>query len=173
VQYLDEQGRLITESLKDFTRKTVRKAYTPLDAFLNAWNEAERKQAIIEELASHGVFLEELAEQVGRDYDTFDLVCHVAFDRPPLTRRERAARVKNAMSSPSTAKKPAPYSTRCWRNTPTAASRASNLSTSARSIRSPASARRTKSSDFSAARPTTSPPSRNWKTSFIRRQLDL
>jgi len=94
VQYLDEHGKLITESLKDFTRKTVRKAYTSLDAFLNAWNDAERKQAIVEELATHGVFLDELAEQVGRDYDAFDLVCHVAFDQPPLTRRERAARVK-------------------------------------------------------------------------------
>lgn len=93
VQYLDADGNLITESLKDYTRKTVRKAYTSLNAFLGAWNDAERKQAIIEELASRGVFLEELAEQVGRDYDAFDLVCHVAFDQPPLTRRERADRV--------------------------------------------------------------------------------
>lgn len=94
VQYLDEHGKLITESLKDYTRKTVRQAYTSLNAFLNAWNDAERKQAIVEELANHGVFLDELAEQVGRDYDAFDLVCHVAFDRPPLTRRERADKVK-------------------------------------------------------------------------------
>jgi len=94
VQYLDEHGKLITESLKDYTRKTVRKAYTSLNAFLNAWNDAERKQAIIEELAGHGVFLDELAEQVGRDYDAFDLVCHIAFDQPPLTRQERAAQVK-------------------------------------------------------------------------------
>jgi type I restriction enzyme R subunit len=94
VQYLDAQGNLITESLKDYTRKTVRKAYTSLSDFLGAWNAAERKLAIIEELAGQGVFLEELAEQVGRDYDAFDLVCHVAFDQPPLTRRERADRVK-------------------------------------------------------------------------------
>lgn len=94
VQYLDEHGKLITESLKDYTRKTVRKAYSSLNAFLNAWNDAERKLAIIEELATHGVFLDELAEQVGRDYDAFDLVCHVAFDQPPLTRRERADKVR-------------------------------------------------------------------------------
>lgn len=94
VQYLDEHGKLITESLKDYTRKTVRQAYASLNAFLNAWNDAGRKQAIVEELANHGVFLEELADQVGRDYDAFDLVCHVAFDRPPLTRRERAEKVK-------------------------------------------------------------------------------
>lgn len=94
VQYLDADGKLITESLKDFSRKTLRKTYTSLNAFLNAWNDAQRKQALIEELASQGVFLDELAEQVGRDYDAFDLVCHVAFDQPPLTRQERAERVK-------------------------------------------------------------------------------
>ncbi len=65
-------------------------------AFLNAWNDAERKQAIVEELARQGVFLDELAEQVGRDFDAFDLVCHVAFDQPPLTRRERAEQVQKA-----------------------------------------------------------------------------
>ena len=94
VQYLDAGGKLITESLKDYTRKTVRKSYTSLNAFLNAWNSAERKLVIIEELAGQGVFLDELAEQVGRDYDAFDLVCHVAFDQPPLTRSERAERVQ-------------------------------------------------------------------------------
>ena len=94
VQYLDGDGKLITESLKDYTRKAVRKAYTSLDALLNAWNDADRKQAIIDELATHGVFLDELAEQVGRDLDPFDLVCHVAFDQPALTRRERADEVR-------------------------------------------------------------------------------
>lgn len=94
VQYLDEHGKLITESLKDYSRKTVRKAYVSLDAFLTVWNDAEKKQVILDELAARGVFLDELAEQVGRDYDAFDLVCHVAFDAPPLTRRERADKVK-------------------------------------------------------------------------------
>ena len=68
--------------------------YASLDAFLNAWNDADRKLAILEELADKGVYLDELAEQVGRDYDAFDLVCHVAFDQPPLTRRERADKVR-------------------------------------------------------------------------------
>ena len=94
VQYLDANGKLITESLRDYTRKTVRKTYASLSDFLTAWNSAERKQAVIEELAGQGVFLDELAEQVGRDYDAFDLVCHVAFDQPPLTRRERAEHVQ-------------------------------------------------------------------------------
>jgi type I restriction enzyme R subunit len=94
VQYLDGDGKLITETLKDYTRKNVRDAYASLDAFLNAWNDAARKQAIVEELAGHGVFLDELAEQVGREFDAFDLICHVAFDQPPLTRRERAEKVR-------------------------------------------------------------------------------
>ncbi|MFZ1576718.1 MAG: DEAD/DEAH box helicase family protein [Chromatiaceae bacterium] len=90
VQYLDADGRLITESLRDYSRRTLRKTYASLDA----WNDADRKLAILEELAAKGVFLDELAEQVGRDYDAFDLVCHVAFDQPPLTRRERADKVR-------------------------------------------------------------------------------
>jgi type I restriction enzyme R subunit len=94
VQYLDAHGKLITESLKDYSRKTVRQAYASLEEFLTVWNDAEKKQAILEELASKGLFLDELAEQVGRDYDAFDLVCHVAFDAPPLTRKERAEKVK-------------------------------------------------------------------------------
>jgi type I restriction enzyme R subunit len=94
VQYLDANGKLITESLKDYTRKAVRKAYASLNTFLNAWNDADRKQAIIDELADHGVFLDELSEQVGRDIDAFDLICHIAFDQQPRTRRERADKVR-------------------------------------------------------------------------------
>jgi type I restriction enzyme R subunit len=94
VQYLDARGKLITESLKDYSRKTVRQAYASLDDFLTAWHDADKKLAILEELAAQGVFLDELAEQVGRDYDAFDLICHVAFDAPPLTRKERAEKVK-------------------------------------------------------------------------------
>jgi type I restriction enzyme R subunit len=94
VQFLDENGRLITESLHDYTRKTIRTVYASLDDFLTVWNDADKKQAVLDELAVKGVFLDELAEQVGREYDIFDLVCHVAFDAPPLTRRERVEGVK-------------------------------------------------------------------------------
>jgi type I restriction enzyme R subunit len=94
VQYLDECGKLITESLRDYSRKTVRNAYASLDQFLAVWKDTLKKQAVLEELATQGVFLDELAELVGRDYDAFDLICHVAFDAPPLTRKERAAKVK-------------------------------------------------------------------------------
>jgi len=94
VQYLDAEGKLITESLKDYSRKTVLKSFESLDTFLTVWNDADRKQAIIDELAKKGLFFDELSEQVGKNYDAFDLVCHVAFDQPPLTRRERANNVK-------------------------------------------------------------------------------
>ena len=94
VQYLGEDGKLITESLKDYTRKTIQKEYQSLDAFLTKWNGADRKHAIVEELASRGVFLDELADQVGSDLDVFDLILHVAFDQPPVTRRERVDRVR-------------------------------------------------------------------------------
>jgi len=94
VQYFDANGRLITESLKDYTRTTLSREFASLDDFLRRWSRAEKKQAIIEELAEEGVFFEALAEEIGRDCDPFDLICHVAWGMPPLTRTERAARVK-------------------------------------------------------------------------------
>ncbi len=94
VQYMGPDGKLITESLKDYTRQTVLKDYSSLDKFLLRWSKAERKSAILEELQQHGVMLEALAEDVGKNFDAFDLICHVAFDQPPLTRRERADQVK-------------------------------------------------------------------------------
>lgn len=94
VQYYGAQGKLITESLKDYTKKTIKKDYTSLDEFLKRWTSTEQKVTIIEELREHGLLLEPLAEEVGKDFDAFDLICHVAFDQPPLTRRERAEQVK-------------------------------------------------------------------------------
>jgi len=94
VQYYGPDGKLITESLRDYTRRRVTARYATLDDFLQRWTAAERKEAILRELEEQGVLLDALAEEVGRDYDPFDLVCHVAFDRPPLTRRERAERVR-------------------------------------------------------------------------------
>ncbi len=94
VQYYGNDGRLITESLRDYTRHTVREQYASLDAFLGRWTSAERKEAVVEELKEQGVLLEALRDQVGGDYDAFDLICHVVFDRPALTRRERADAVR-------------------------------------------------------------------------------
>ncbi|MEO8746053.1 MAG: DEAD/DEAH box helicase family protein [Rhodanobacter sp.] len=94
VQYLDANGKLITESLRDYTRINIKKQYESLDAFLQAWSSAERKAALIAELDDHGVFLDALADEVGKDLDPFDLVLHVAYDMPPLTRAERANHVR-------------------------------------------------------------------------------
>ena len=95
-QYYGPDGKLITESLKDYTRKTVLKDFESLDSFLKHWKEAEKKQAILTELEERGVLLDALAEEVGKNFDPFDLICHVAFDRPPLSRKERAERVKKS-----------------------------------------------------------------------------
>ena len=94
VQYYGPDGKLITESLKDYTRIQLGKRFTSLDEFLQTWNDADRKQAIIAELEERGIFFDELAREVGKDLDPFDLVCHIAFGQKPLTRRERADRVK-------------------------------------------------------------------------------
>jgi len=94
VEYLDEYGKLITESLRDFSRKAIRAQYASLDQFLRRWKTEEHKEAIIAELAAEGLLLEPLQEEVGKELDPFDLICHIAFDQPPLTRRERANNVK-------------------------------------------------------------------------------
>jgi len=94
VQYFDADGKLITESLKDYTRKALAKEFASLDDFLRRWSSADKKQAIVDELANEGIFFEALAEEIGKDCDPFDLLCHVAWDKPPLTRKERAEQVK-------------------------------------------------------------------------------
>jgi type I restriction enzyme R subunit len=93
-QFVGADGKIVTESIKDFTRKTVRKKFALFDDFLNTWSKAEQKQAVIEELETQGLLLGALEETVGHDYDPFDLICHVAYDEPPLTRKERADRVR-------------------------------------------------------------------------------
>ena len=94
VEYLDENGKLVTESLRDFTKKALKRRFASLDDFLKRWKAAERKQAIVEELEAEGLPLGPIAEELGKDLDPFDLICHIAFDRKPLTRRERAENVK-------------------------------------------------------------------------------
>jgi type I restriction enzyme R subunit len=94
VQYFDKDGKPITESLRDYTRKAVRSNCSSLREFLHRWTSAEKKEALLAELAEQGVFLDALEAEVGRSYDPFDLVCHVAFDQPPLTRKERAEHVR-------------------------------------------------------------------------------
>lgn len=94
VEYLDESGKLVTESLRDFTKKALRKHFASLDEFLTRWNGAERKQALVDEISAEGLALDFIADELGKDLDPFDLICHIAFDRKPLTRRERAENVQ-------------------------------------------------------------------------------
>lgn len=94
VEYVGPDGKLVTESYRDYARKQIALEYTSLDDFIWHWNASERKAAIIGELEQRGVILANLAETVGRDFGDFDLLVHVAFGAPPLTRRERAEKVK-------------------------------------------------------------------------------
>lgn len=94
IEYLGPDGNLITESYKDFAKKQVLSEYASLDEFIRTWNDAEKKQAIIDELEEYGVLLENLAAEVGKDFGDFDLLCHIAYEQPPLTRKERADNVK-------------------------------------------------------------------------------
>ena len=92
--YFDQHGRPITTSLKDHTKAIIKEQYKSLDDFLNRWNSADKKTALIEELQQQGVLVEALYNAVNKDLDLFDLICHVAYDMPPLTRKERANNVK-------------------------------------------------------------------------------
>lgn len=95
IQYVDKDGKLITESLIDYTRKNILQQYARLDQFLRTWTAAEKKQAIIDELQDDGVLLEAVRQELGKtELDDFDLICHIAYDKKPLTKQERAANVK-------------------------------------------------------------------------------
>ena len=97
VSYLGADGHtLVTESLKDFTRKNIRGKYASLDDFIQNWSASERKQAIVDELKEYNVLIDAVREQNPSlaEADIFDIICHVAFDKKPLTRRERANNVK-------------------------------------------------------------------------------
>lgn len=94
IQYLDKDGNLITESLIDYTKRNVRNQYASMEEFLNAWSDAERKHTIVEELEKRGVFFDDLCDEVGKDLDPFDMILHIVFDQPPLTRKERAENVR-------------------------------------------------------------------------------
>jgi len=94
VQHLDANGKLIIETLKDYTKKSILQEFRSLDDFLAKWNGAHKKKAVVEELESHGIIIENLMSEVKKDLDVFDLICHVAWDMPALTRKERAEQVK-------------------------------------------------------------------------------
>lgn len=92
--YFDHNGKPITTSLKDYTKTIIQQQFASLDDFLLTWNNADKKEAIIKELQEQGVMVEALYDAVDKQVDLFDLICHVAYDQPPLTRKERANNVK-------------------------------------------------------------------------------
>lgn len=92
--YFDNDGKPITTSLKDHSREILKGQFASLDDFLKHWNTIEKKEVLINELEKQGVLVEALRDAVNREVDLFDLICHVAFEQPPLTRRERANNVK-------------------------------------------------------------------------------
>lgn len=94
VEYRGDDGQMVTESYRDYSRKNILKEYASLDDFINKWNTSKKKEAIVRELEEYGIDLSRLAEEVGKDYGDFDLICHIAYDQPPLTRKERADNVK-------------------------------------------------------------------------------
>jgi type I restriction enzyme R subunit len=92
--YFDEKGKPITMSLVDHTKQKIKGNYASLSNFITRWNSADKKEAVIKELEEQGIFVNELLDSVKREVDVFDLICHVAFDQPPLTRKERADNVR-------------------------------------------------------------------------------
>jgi len=92
--HFDQHGKPITTSLKDYTKGIINERFDSLDSFLNRWKNSDRKEMIIAELQEQGVMVEALYEAVEKQVDLFDLICHVAYDQPPLTRKERANNVK-------------------------------------------------------------------------------
>lgn len=94
VQYYGPDGKLITESLQDYTRSKVKTHYNSMSEFIARWKQAQSKQALLEELKGQGVLWEQLAEdtakRLGKQLDPLDLIGHVVFDQPAMTRQERA-----------------------------------------------------------------------------------
>lgn len=99
VQIIGEDGRTLrTEKLTDFTRRAIKELYPTLDVFRGAWAKADKKQAILDEMKEHDVLLDAVIEEMPKfkDYDYFDIICHLAYDQPALTRKDRAKRVRES-----------------------------------------------------------------------------
>ena len=94
VQIRNSEGKLITTSYKEYSKQKVHEEFSSLDDFLNRWSSSEKKQVIIDELYEKDILFEELKVDIGKDMDIFDLICHIAYDKPPLTRKERANSVQ-------------------------------------------------------------------------------
>lgn len=94
VQIRNSEGKLITTSYKEYSKQKLHEEFSSLNDFLNRWSNSEKKQAIIDELYEKNIIFEELKVDIGKEMDIFDLICHIAYDKPPLTRKERAKNVQ-------------------------------------------------------------------------------
>jgi len=96
VSVYDANGKLLrTESITDYTRKNINDTYANLTDFINHWNAAEKKAEIADLMRENGIDLQALKEDQGMgDVDDFDFICHIAYGKKPLTRKERAENVK-------------------------------------------------------------------------------
>ncbi len=94
VSFIDERGKLITQSLKDYTKQNILKRYSTIDDFLNEWRNVDQKLALMGELENQGILLHELIDEVGGNIDPFDLVLHIAYGHRPIARKERAEKLK-------------------------------------------------------------------------------
>lgn len=95
IQMLDSNGKLKTESYTDFTRKTLRNDFASLDDFLQKWDSTDKKNIILQELEKKNIYFDVLKDEIGGEFDEFDIICHLAFDKKPLTKKERVLGVKN------------------------------------------------------------------------------
>lgn len=94
IQYLDNQGKLITENVRDYYRKKVEAVYSTMTDFLKRWEATDQHEAILKELQEQGLDIHVLEDVVGKGFSAFDLICHIAYGQPPLTRKERIDNVK-------------------------------------------------------------------------------
>ena len=97
VAIMDSTGKVITTSLINYTKSNILNEYATLDSFIQTWTSEKKHKAIIQELESQGVLLDELRKEIGiEDMDDFDLICHIAYGLKPRTRSERANSVKKS-----------------------------------------------------------------------------
>lgn len=96
VMYLGANGQLVTEKFTDFTKRNILGKYPTLDIFRGAWESADRKKAVLDELKDNSVWLEDIKKThpEWEGMDEFDIICHLAYGEKPLTRRERIDNVK-------------------------------------------------------------------------------
>jgi len=90
----DENGNRIVRSYKDYAKKKMNENFSSLDEFVDKWNKSENKKELLEEIENLGVLPEDIKKAVDKNLDIFDMICHVAFDRPPLSRADRVKNVR-------------------------------------------------------------------------------